>query len=145
MIGGWSISRDVDDKSTLVQVMAWCRQATSHYLSQCWPRTMSPYGITWPQWVNVLWFASLVNERIPIYCNKQWNFVPSDFTWYWLWHDIPIPHILQCIRKASHTAPFFNINVRMCAYFCYKMVHCGKWTGALWDLHTHGKSNGNYF
>ena len=25
-----------DDKSTLVQVMAWCRQATSHYLSQCW-------------------------------------------------------------------------------------------------------------
>ena len=26
-----------DDKSTLVQVMAWCRQATSHYLSQCWP------------------------------------------------------------------------------------------------------------
>ena len=22
-----------DDKSTLVQVMAWCRQATSHYLS----------------------------------------------------------------------------------------------------------------
>ena len=26
-----------DDKSALVQVMAWCRQATSHYLSQCWP------------------------------------------------------------------------------------------------------------
>ena len=24
-----------DDRSTLVQVMAWCRQATSHYLSQC--------------------------------------------------------------------------------------------------------------
>ena len=26
-----------DDKSTLVQEMAWCRQATSHYLSQCCP------------------------------------------------------------------------------------------------------------
>ena len=25
-----------DDKSTLVQVMAWCRQATSHHLSQYW-------------------------------------------------------------------------------------------------------------
>ena len=25
-------------KSRLVQVMAWCRQATSHYLSQCRPR-----------------------------------------------------------------------------------------------------------
>ena len=28
-----------DNKSTLVKVMAWCRQATSHYLSQCWPRS----------------------------------------------------------------------------------------------------------
>ena len=25
-----------------VQVMAWWRQATSHYLSQCWPRSKSP-------------------------------------------------------------------------------------------------------
>ena len=41
-----------DDKSTLVQVMAWCRQATSHYLNQCWPRFTSPYGVTRPQWVK---------------------------------------------------------------------------------------------
>ena len=41
-----------EDKSTLVQVMAWCRQATSHYLSQCWPRSMSPNGVTRPQWVK---------------------------------------------------------------------------------------------
>ena len=47
-------------KSTLVQVMAWCRQATSHYLSQCWPRSQSPYGITRPQWVNrILWHGCL--------------------------------------------------------------------------------------
>ena len=41
-----------EDQSTLVQVMVWCRQATSHYLSQCWLRSMSPYGISRPQWVN---------------------------------------------------------------------------------------------
>ena len=41
-----------DDKSILVRVMAWCRQATSHLLSQCWPSSMSPYGITRPQWVK---------------------------------------------------------------------------------------------
>ena len=35
-----------DDKSTLFQVMAWCRQATSHYLNQCWPRSLPPYGVT---------------------------------------------------------------------------------------------------
>ena len=42
-----------DDKSTLVQVMVWCHQATSHYLSQCWPRFMLPYGVTRPQWVKL--------------------------------------------------------------------------------------------
>ena len=57
---GWSVWRPrilifqkhCYDKSTLVHVMAWCRQATSHYLNQCWPRSMSPYGVTRPQWVN---------------------------------------------------------------------------------------------
>ena len=41
-----------DDKSTLVQVMAWCRQATSQYLGQCWLSFLSPYGVARPQWVN---------------------------------------------------------------------------------------------
>ena len=50
VIDGWGISCELalrwmslnltDDKSTLVQVMAWCQQATSHYLSQCWPRSI---------------------------------------------------------------------------------------------------------
>ena len=43
-----------DVKSTLVQVMVWCRQATSHYLNQCWPRSMSPYGVTGPQCVKAI-------------------------------------------------------------------------------------------
>ena len=29
-----------------------CHQATSHYLNQCWHRSMSPYAVTRPQWVN---------------------------------------------------------------------------------------------
>ena len=43
-----------DYQSTLVQVMAWCRQATSHYLNQCWPRSLSLYSVTRPQWVNFI-------------------------------------------------------------------------------------------
>ena len=50
----WVPYNAICDKSVLLQVMAWCHQATSHYLSQCWPRFMLPYGITGPQWVNVL-------------------------------------------------------------------------------------------
>ena len=42
-----------DDQSILVQVMAWCRQAAIHYLSQCWPRSLLSYGVTRPQWVKV--------------------------------------------------------------------------------------------
>ena len=62
MIDGWGISCEIalrwmpldltDEKSTLVRITAWCRQATSHYLSQCWPRSMSPNGVTSPQWVK---------------------------------------------------------------------------------------------
>ena len=48
-----SIPQDfIDDKSTLVQVMAWCPQPTSHYLKQWWPRSQAPYGTARPQWVN---------------------------------------------------------------------------------------------
>ena len=64
VIDGWDICCEIaliwmsldftDDQSTLVQIMAWCRQATSHYLSQCWPRSLWPSGVTRPQWVNGL-------------------------------------------------------------------------------------------
>ena len=63
VIDDWGISREIaliwrsldftDDQSTLFQLMAWCRQATSHYLSQCWPRSLSPYGVTRSHWVNI--------------------------------------------------------------------------------------------
>ena len=45
----------IDDYSTLVQVMAWCLTAPSHYLNQCWPSSMSSYayGVTRPQWVKI--------------------------------------------------------------------------------------------
>ena len=56
VIDGWSISCEIaliwmsldftDDQSTLVQVMTWCRQATSHCLSQCWPRSLTPHDLT---------------------------------------------------------------------------------------------------
>ena len=42
----WMPKNLTGEKSTLVQVMAWCRQATCHYLSQCWPSFMASYGVT---------------------------------------------------------------------------------------------------
>ena len=40
-----------DGKSTLVQIMAWCCQATS--LNQCQPRSVSQYTFTGPQAATV--------------------------------------------------------------------------------------------
>ena len=48
----WMPQDLTDDKSTLIQVMAWCRQATSHYLKQCWPRSPTPCGVIKPQCVK---------------------------------------------------------------------------------------------
>ena len=69
-----------DDQSPLVQVMAWCRQATSHYLSQCWPRSLSLNGVRMSQYhgcwclgsclaisstalLLTLWYGSLPSMR----------------------------------------------------------------------------------
>ena len=61
-------SRDLnDDKSTLVQVMAWCHQATSHYLNQCWPRSLPPCDVTRPQWVKIYHYVGQSTWSMSLY------------------------------------------------------------------------------
>ena len=67
--------------------MVWCHQASSHYLSQCWPKCMSPYGITRPQWVNrsglefIFSFVTL-NHNMMSYESACWNLGMYGFkTW----------------------------------------------------------------
>ena len=50
----WMPQNTFIDKLTLVQVMSWCCQATSHYLNQCWPSSIMSYSITRPHWVLIL-------------------------------------------------------------------------------------------
>ena len=55
--------------------MAWCHQAPSHYLGWCWWRSMSPYGVTWPQWVKYIY------ERGPwteCWKGENWVAMPSN-------------------------------------------------------------------
>ena len=35
--------------------MAWCRQATNHYLGQCWPSPVMPFGATRLQLMEEAW------------------------------------------------------------------------------------------
>ena len=125
VLDGWGISCELalrwmsldltDDKSTLVQVMAWCRQATSHYLSQCWLRSLSPYGVTRPQWVNCLWNGSLSILYIPVVVAVSWqpflhlSAVSWGLFWTgvhrrpWKWHGIIIIplNLLHCFQETN--------------------------------------------
>ena len=83
----WTSQDLNDDMSTLVQVMAWWRQATSHYLSQCCPRSLSPYSITRSQWVK------LKSCRVSFVHNlfRSWMMIDDDnlmivikIDWWWL-------------------------------------------------------------
>ena len=59
-----------DDQSTLVQIMACCLTAPSHYLSQCWPRSLLLYGITRPEWVLKM---KPKHQKLKIaYWNRKW-------------------------------------------------------------------------
>ena len=69
----WMPQNSTDEKSTLLQVMAWCRQATSHCLSQCWPRSLSPYGVTRPRWVKLALAYFTDIEAITWFLQCHWT------------------------------------------------------------------------
>ena len=47
------------EKSSLAQIIAWCHQATSHYLNH-FTQIILPYGITRPQWVKSIFSYNLI-------------------------------------------------------------------------------------
>ena len=103
---GWGISYEIvltwtpqnlsDDKSILVQVMAWCRQATSHYLSQCWLRSMSPYGVTRP--LRVKFTAKLADIRLLISLRM---YLLHIIILCWIW--LHAAHVLICRKPINVT------------------------------------------
>ena len=72
--------------------MAWCRQATSHCLSQCWPRSLSPHGVARPHWINAILLTMqhvyiCIYIYIYIYSDDQWSHF-RQFVSYTPSHDI---------------------------------------------------------
>ena len=86
----WMSLDFTDDQSTLVQVMAWCCQATIHYLNQYWLNSLSACGVTRPQWVNSshhgqngchfadnIFKCTFMNEKFYILIRISLKFVPQ--------------------------------------------------------------------
>ena len=100
MIDGWGNPCEItliwmtldltDDKSTLVWIVAWCCQSTSHYLSQCWPRSMASLGhneltwetCTWVQFIDDILVIIKIQWKIcfPVIIWNRWNLFRSPMT-----------------------------------------------------------------
>ena len=62
-----------DNKSTLVPVLAWCHWSPSHYLNQCWPSFMMPYGIIWSQCLKDDWKSFYLSITYILYFHMTQN------------------------------------------------------------------------
>ena len=116
--------------STSVQVI-WCHQATSHYLSQCWPTSMSPYGVTmsWPLfWIYFKdlflpfsqYHACSSDVRRRILFGVLWHFVHNDVTWKDFSHySAFMQGIHQLLVDSPHKEPvmwnyvFFAVSLKL--------------------------------
>ena len=107
----------IDDKSTLVQVMAWCHQATSLYQNQWWPRYiwchMASIGNNQlNHWAYILWgpnfhtilhtvpyIDGLIQERRnsianPLELHLSWT-NPSIWSWLINRHGVQMPYAVS--------------------------------------------------
>ena len=87
----WMEQGSTDDKSALIKIMAQCRQATSHCLSQCQPM---PYGITMPWWFYLV-LEILMGENWNMFCHfSKLRLYRHPSTWKT--NDPPKLHIQYC-------------------------------------------------
>ena len=106
--------------------MAWCRQPTSHYLSQCWSESLSPYGATRPQWV--LWQLGKW-ETCCRYFEKNQHLIQ----WWavqllWAWH-LMVPRQQQSQWWQS-LGPTYVWNQHLSIKWSWDLLHRNTWYSA---------------
>ena len=87
--------------------MAWCRQAASHYLSQCWPWSMSPYSVTRPQWVNLYekHHQNFIKDALQFNDNQ---FTLSTCTRH-LWINLLVILQADCLTEVTNVKDLFKV------------------------------------
>ena len=109
----WMPQNTFNDKSTLVQAIAWYHQATQNYPSQCWQRSMSLKGVTRPQrakyflehddiikW-NIFHVTGLLCEE---FTGHRWTLLTkaSDAVWINSWANNRDAGDLRCHHTHYH-------------------------------------------
>ena len=116
VIDGWGISCDIaptwmsldfaDDQSTLVP------SGTSHYLSQCWPRSLSPYGVTRPEWVKFEWLLTCGSPRSNGIQPRKWRaFIVMKSTGGTVWVSIYTYHLSFLDELKQYQREAWNSNL----------------------------------
>ena len=59
-----------DEDIILLQSISWCRQATRHYISQCWPRSMTAYGATRQKYLKQF-MNNTLSEKLDAFQNNH--------------------------------------------------------------------------
>ena len=111
--------------------MVWCRQATSNYLSQCWPRYLSAYGVTRSQWLEyiveytyfvvvksklwrlegvcIFWQACVVLEQ------RQLRLIAltiSRFYWHpWCDFALQLTSLMQCLLQGCTLCCLWKVQI----------------------------------
>ena len=116
-------------KSTLAQVMVWCHQATSHYLSQCWPKptvcfhmaslghnelkytsAQSSFSVFWfagQLWRTYIWWSSTLPCLWPVVSQRHWS-MPI----VWVWRKGECDISIEAIATGVHLDRF------LCYFLC---------------------------
>ena len=77
----------------LVQERLVAKQTSSHYLNQCWPRSLTPYIVTRPQWVNTL--------------EIQWGMSPGGH--HWSYHPGALSSLSCYCNSSKYQVPLDEI------------------------------------
>ena len=131
--------------------MAWCHQATSHYLNQCWPRSPMPYGVTRPQWIQYEY-----TQLCSVHYQTCYHHVNVCGLWGWMWNALDIwPHCLSLFLAATKQlyewfSPSVHLSVRLsvrpsvtpfwlCSHHRIIMKFSGVITSDRSDVHAKGQ------
>ena len=133
MIAAWGISCEIDliwmslDLTDDQSGMAWCRQAISHYMNQCWPRSLPPYGISRPQWVNLYCIFCRVCISATSYICKPQSHYSLPQTPLTLFSTIFRPTLNACHARRSTPS---------CSRYCWNTSQVPTSVGSVAKRHT---------
>ena len=130
VIDGWSICCELaliwmsldftDDQSTLVQVMAWCHQAPSHHLSQCWPRTKYTVECRY----NMVQYKHNHVGNIILHTSDLCLFCKNDIThWCQLYFLKFIATFLPEIQFQCHRFDLIKVQYTMDPFYQHRLLH----------------------